>query len=289
MLKSVKSFRMVMQRDQQIQSMALAALSQSQAAAPKGTESLDFDLHEKNQLRATAELPRDVRLVLERRRTWLSHLFILVMGVLVGVIAFTLSKAVSEMSRAKWAWVREAVHEGHFYLGWLRLVAACCGFVLCASLLTYWAPEAAGSGIPHVKSYLNGNKLPGVLRLRVLVAKVLGIACCVAAGIPVGREGPMVHAGAIIAAGLARLWAFLVVFQLPQSKASVHGTSTALATSRAVPQHAAVLGRANVNDAPVAEKPLGGAPAGGAIAAARRLEREVGRARQKMAEAADRP
>ena len=27
-------------------------------------------------------------------------------------------------------------------------------------------------GIPHVKSYLNGNNLPGVLRLRVLVVKV---------------------------------------------------------------------------------------------------------------------
>ena len=29
-----------------------------------------------------------------------------------------------------------------------------------------------GLGIPHVKSYLNGNNLPGVLRLRVLVVKV---------------------------------------------------------------------------------------------------------------------
>ena len=74
-----------------------------------------------------------------------------------------------------------------------------------AALLTLWAPQAAGSGIPHVKSYLNGNKLPGVLRLHTLVAKVLGISVCVAAGLPVGREGPMVHAGSIIAAYSAKL------------------------------------------------------------------------------------
>ena len=44
--------------------------------------------------------------------------------------------------------------------------------VAVASALTYFAPEAAGSGIPHVKSYLNGNRLPGVLKLRVLFVKV---------------------------------------------------------------------------------------------------------------------
>lgn len=76
------------------------------------------------------------------------------------------------MAKAKWAWVREAVHSGDLLLGWLRLVAACCGLVAVASALTYFAPEAAGSGIPHVKSYLNGNRLPGVLKLRVLFVKV---------------------------------------------------------------------------------------------------------------------
>ena len=79
-------------KDRQIQDKMLAAISKSQAAAPVGTESLEFDLHEKMQLRATAQLPRGIRRVLQRRRMWLYHLFILVMGVLVGLIAFTLSK-----------------------------------------------------------------------------------------------------------------------------------------------------------------------------------------------------
>ena len=96
-LSKSKSFRMtqvasLVVKDRQIQDKMLAAISKSQAAAPVGTESLEFDLHEKMQLRATAQLPRGIRRVLQRRRMWLYHLFILVMGVLVGLIAFTLSK-----------------------------------------------------------------------------------------------------------------------------------------------------------------------------------------------------
>ena len=43
---------------------------------------------------------------------------------------------------------------------------------LLAALLTLWAPTAAGSGIPHVKAFLNGCRLPHILKLETLVAKV---------------------------------------------------------------------------------------------------------------------
>lgn len=96
-LSKSKSFRMkqvasLVVKDKQIQDKMHDAMSKSQAAAPVGTESLEFDLHEKMQLRATAQLPSGIRRQISRRRTWLYHLFILVMGVLVGLIAFTLSK-----------------------------------------------------------------------------------------------------------------------------------------------------------------------------------------------------
>jgi hypothetical protein len=59
-------------------------------------------------------------------------------------------------------------------------------------------------GIPQVKAFLNGIKVPGILRFSTFVAKVVGITLCVTAGMPAGREGPMVQAGAIIASGFAR-------------------------------------------------------------------------------------
>lgn len=40
---------------------------------------------------------------------------------------------------------------------------------------TYWEPAAAGSGIPEVKAYLNGTKIPGFFRLKTLIAKLLSM------------------------------------------------------------------------------------------------------------------
>ncbi|XP_061458027.1 H(+)/Cl(-) exchange transporter 6 isoform X2 [Rhineura floridana] len=63
-------------------------------------------------------------------------------------------------------------------------------------------PVAAGSGIPEIKCYLNGVKVPGIVRLRTLVCKALGVLFSVAGGLFVGKEGPMIHSGAVVGAGL---------------------------------------------------------------------------------------
>ena len=41
---------------------------------------------------------------------------------------------------------------------------------------------AAGSGIPEIKCYLNGVKVPGIVRLRTLLCKVFGVLFSVAGG-----------------------------------------------------------------------------------------------------------
>ncbi|MBN3317962.1 CLCN6 protein, partial [Atractosteus spatula] len=63
-------------------------------------------------------------------------------------------------------------------------------------------PIAAGSGIPEIKSYLNGVKIPGIVRFRTFVCKAVGVLFSVAGGLFVGKEGPMIHCGSIIGAGL---------------------------------------------------------------------------------------
>ena len=60
---------------------------------------------------------------------------------------------------------------------------------------TYSQPHAAISGLPKIKSNLNGTKIPGYLSFHVLVAKIVGTTLVVGSGLPLGKEGPMVHIG----------------------------------------------------------------------------------------------
>ena len=43
-------------------------------------------------------------------------------------------------------------------------------------------PEAGGSGIPEIKCYLNGVKVPNITRLATLFSKAVGALFAVAAG-----------------------------------------------------------------------------------------------------------
>lgn len=77
-------------------------------------------------------------------------------------------------------------------------------FAAVASFFVWWEPVCAGSGIPEIKCFLNGIDLPRVVRVQTLICKVLGVTFSVAAGLPVGKEGPMVHSGAVVAAGISQ-------------------------------------------------------------------------------------
>ncbi|OXB68866.1 hypothetical protein ASZ78_002281 [Callipepla squamata] len=57
-------------------------------------------------------------------------------------------------------------------------------------IVAFIEPVAAGSGIPQIKCYLNGVKIPHVVRLKTLVMKVCGVILSVVGGLAVGKEGP---------------------------------------------------------------------------------------------------
>lgn len=111
------------------------------------------------------------------------------------------------------------------YLMWLvlNIVPVFIGAVL----VSYVEPIAAGSGIPQVKCYLNGVKIPRVVRIKTLAVKTIGVICTVVGGLAGGKvskffvvlcsskelftssmffvqEGPMIHSGAVVAAGISQ-------------------------------------------------------------------------------------
>jgi len=48
-------------------------------------------------------------------------------------------------------------------------------------------PVAAGSGIPQIKCFLNGIKIPHVVRIKTLLCKVIGVILSVAGGLSIGK------------------------------------------------------------------------------------------------------
>ena len=48
-------------------------------------------------------------------------------------------------------------------------------------------PMAAGSGIPLIKSYLNGVRVPGLLSLRAFISKCVGVVLSILGGLACGK------------------------------------------------------------------------------------------------------
>ena len=72
------------------------------------------------------------------------------------------------------------------FVNWNRFnFANCLGEISCTSL----QPQAAGSGIPNIKCYLNGIRLPGLLSLKTLLAKAGGVVLSVTGGLACGKVG----------------------------------------------------------------------------------------------------
>ena len=65
-------------------------------------------------------------------------------------------------------------------------------------LTAYVSPAALGSGVAETMGILNGVKYPDFICLKAFLVKFLGVALAVSAGLCVGKEGPLVHMGAIV-------------------------------------------------------------------------------------------
>jgi chloride channel 7 len=72
-------------------------------------------------------------------------------------------------------------------------------FVIIAAGLCYLQPLASGGGISEIKAFLNGVNLNQFVNVRIVVAKILGVSFAIGAGLPIGKKGPLIQIGSIIA------------------------------------------------------------------------------------------
>uniref|UniRef100_K1RFY1 Chloride channel protein n=1 Tax=Magallana gigas TaxID=29159 RepID=K1RFY1_MAGGI len=170
-------------------------------------ESLDYDVCE-NDLYQLEERKKSVKeiMIIEMLR-WLVMFFV---GLLTGLVASLIDFCVIQSTDLKFSIIKnkdvdKCVDNKCMEVPLLVWVGINGGLVIVASILTAcFEPVAAGSGIPQIKCYLNGVKVPHVVRLKTIVVKVIGVIFSVAGGLIIGKEGPMIHSGAVIAAGISQ-------------------------------------------------------------------------------------
>uniref|UniRef100_A0A3B3UJE7 Chloride channel protein n=1 Tax=Poecilia latipinna TaxID=48699 RepID=A0A3B3UJE7_9TELE len=130
-------------------------------------------------------------------------------GFLTGLIACFIDIAVEQLAGLKYRLIKENIvkftEAGGLSISLLLWVALNSFCVMWGSIIVaFIEPIAAGSGIPQIKCFLNGVKVPRVVRLKTLVVKVVGVIFSVVGGLAVGKEGPMIHSGAVLAAGVSQ-------------------------------------------------------------------------------------
>src|SRR5262249_54739057 len=86
----------------------------------------------------------------------------------------------------------------------LGLVLALCGLAAGVALwlVRRFAPETAGSGIPHIKAVLHRQR--GMKWKRVLLVKYASGTLGLSAGLALGREGPTVQMGGAVGQMVSR-------------------------------------------------------------------------------------
>jgi len=144
-------------------------------------------------------------------QTWI---LLMLLGTFAGMMAIFLESSVSSFVRLR-NWLVESTLEScgeNQYcnlVGMLVYVLFCTSFCMLSALVVrFVSPQAAGSGLPELKSILSGVVLPRYLNYRTFLAKTVGLIFVLSGGLSVGREAPFVLISGIIANKLAKIQIF---------------------------------------------------------------------------------
>jgi H+/Cl- antiporter ClcA len=134
---------------------------------------------------------------------WIAHGMT---GVTTGFVAFLMALVEDKITRFKADTVQNLIQgpdddeaDEDASLSFVFYLFFGTSLILVANLLTiYVGPGANGSGVAEVMGLLNGINYPDVIGLKTLFVKIVGTTLAVSGGLCIGKEGPLLHIGAII-------------------------------------------------------------------------------------------
>jgi CIC family chloride channel protein len=143
------------------------------------------------------------RLVQFRQRRKLQLAWAALIGGVAGLFAVAFQLAIEKVHAGIWGLVN-LISFGGLLPVWLILPFVVGVIGAIAGLITFLlASDASGSGVPQVKARL--LHLRRLNSYRVLPAKFIAGSLAIGAGFSLGREGPSIHIGALVA-GLFAKW-----------------------------------------------------------------------------------
>ncbi|XP_030634625.1 chloride channel protein 2c isoform X2 [Chanos chanos] len=130
-------------------------------------------------------------------------IFLILLGLVMALVSWVVDFCIAICLQAQ-KWMYGGLESNVFlqYLAWVTYPVVLISF--SAGFTHIVAPQAAGSGIPEMKTILRGVVLKEYLTLKTFVAKVIGLTCALGSGLPLGKEGPFVHIASLCAALLSK-------------------------------------------------------------------------------------
>ncbi|GMI86853.1 chloride channel B [Hibiscus trionum] len=165
-------------------------------------ESLDYEINENDLFKHDWRSRSKVQVLQYVFMKW-SLAFLV--GLLTGLIATLINLAIENIAGYKLLAIVGFIEEGRYIFGLVFFTGINFLLTLVAAVLCVcFAPTAAGPGIPEIKAYLNGVDTPNMFGATTLLVKIVGSIGAVAAGLHLGKEGPLVHIGSCIASLLGQ-------------------------------------------------------------------------------------
>jgi chloride channel protein, CIC family len=136
-----------------------------------------------------------------QQRRWIFPRAALV-GAIAGLVALSFRVALSSADLLRNNLITWAHNLNHF--GWVfPIVFSMLGAAISIVITRHFAPEASGSGIPHLEAVL--LRFRKLNWKRVLPVKFFGGIIAIGSGLALGREGPTVQMGGAIGDAVSRL------------------------------------------------------------------------------------
>jgi len=125
--------------------------------------------------------------------------YVILVGIIIGCVGSFTTTMINILLNWKFKTALDLISNENWAGAFFAYQFMSIFYVSIAAVLCYFQPLAIGGGISEIKAFLNGVNLNQFVNVRIVLAKILGICFSIGAGLPIGKKGPLIQIGSIIA------------------------------------------------------------------------------------------